>query len=478
MLKLSKCQYALKRPLRRPDFEVFDKYASRIRVVDFSSFTGLGAGLELFSALKAHRDPLFPRLQEFIWHPSVNFGTEAAFHLISRTGPAVPNERFSLTIWTAIATNAFDESQRRGGYLTSRTERQETIDAINGPLSSWLPDVRCLQIHTGAYLSPERVLDGLKVLTELQDFTWYTSVGLGDTMSLLAGLSSLRSLRLVEKVATSEIRTGTKTSFPVLEAIAIKGTYDALTRLLSIITSDSLHTVTLELIDLHPIEPALFTLITKSPSRPGTMRHFTFGVPDSTIPTASRPAVFSMAAFAPIYECHGLETFDLTVDAERVEFDETDLQQMAKAWPQLQVLRVFSRYTQQTKWQTPGVGLYALWTLVEHCPRLRELSMPVDADVENPFTFPTKARETGNGPIALYNLRKMCLFLSPCGSPDHVGTFINRFFPNLTEFTAGAPSHRKIDSRSWATVKDQLTGVDVFLRKVLQSLKVTDSSIR
>ncbi|KAJ7127780.1 hypothetical protein C8R44DRAFT_778788, partial [Mycena epipterygia] len=62
-------QWALRRPLVESDFLVFDKYASRVRCVDFaSSLTSMAGGCELFATLKSFRDPILPRLEDFEWH--------------------------------------------------------------------------------------------------------------------------------------------------------------------------------------------------------------------------------------------------------------------------------------------------------------------------------------------------------------------------------------------------------------------------
>ncbi|KAJ7698648.1 hypothetical protein B0H17DRAFT_325096 [Mycena rosella] len=81
-------QYNLKRALVESDFTVFDKYASRVKFVDFSSyFTSITGGCELLSTLKSFRDPIFPRLLGFDWHPTAKFNTVGAFHLISLSKP-------------------------------------------------------------------------------------------------------------------------------------------------------------------------------------------------------------------------------------------------------------------------------------------------------------------------------------------------------------------------------------------------------
>ncbi|KAJ6559346.1 hypothetical protein B0H10DRAFT_1177960 [Mycena sp. CBHHK59/15] len=93
-------KHVLKRPLTESDLCVFDKYAHRVRIVDFSRFTGVTMGCELFSSLRTYRDPIFPRLLAFQWHPSIKFNTVGEFHLLSR---GVPADKFSLESGMAIS---------------------------------------------------------------------------------------------------------------------------------------------------------------------------------------------------------------------------------------------------------------------------------------------------------------------------------------------------------------------------------------
>lgn len=442
---------------------VFDKYAPRVQFVDFSNnFTSLGAGCEFFSTLKMLRDPIFPRLLELEWHPSVKFNTVGAFHLISRRFN-VPRDEFSLTLWGNLNAPDTAPTSSESQFLTG-AGLAETIDLFQRPLSSWLPDVPGLSINTGNYLTKPAMLEGLQSLSNLQHFHARASRSLGAEIIVhLACLPHLKTLHIGNEdersitVLCETVTTCGPLSFPALESVEIYSSYSALNSFLGVITSDFLHSACLNVTDLHPIEPSIFSLLTTPPTRLSTLRHVLFYTEDRAIAEVGRRALFTMAAFEPLLACTNLETFDLNVDAYKVDFGDRDLKKIANAWPRLTSLKVFSRYTQQYNWSDPQVHLYTLWTLVEKCRDLRRLEFAVDARIDGPFPPPPGGAVSG-----LYAMDKLGFFLSPCGAPTHVADFLNLAFPHLTDFFAGAPKEETVghSTQVWTQVREALPGVD------------------
>jgi hypothetical protein len=257
-------------------------------------------------------------------------------------------------------------------------------------------------------------------------------------------------------------RSQEATSFPALESVEISGHYLALSIFLTVITSNFLHSACLNVKDLHPIDSSIFTLLTTPSTRLSTLRDFTFHTQDHTSPETDRRAVFAMAVFEPLLACTNLETLDINVDAYKVEFCDVDLEKMANAWPRLVFLKVYSRYTQQYRWSDPQVHLYTLWSLVEKCPRLRQIEMAIDARVDGPFIPPP-----GSPGSCSYFMNKIGFFLSPCGSPTHVADFLNLAFPHLAEFFAGSPKEEaERGSQAWSQVREALWGVDRMWRAI------------
>ncbi|KAJ7089264.1 hypothetical protein B0H15DRAFT_930746 [Mycena belliarum] len=463
--------YNLKRPLVELDFAVFDKYAPRVQFVDLdTSFTGRTGGCELFSTLKTFRDPIFPRLLRFDWHPTAKFNTMGAFHLISRTFN-VPKEQFCLTMWGSVTASSA-MTQISPDFATG-DGLVETIDSFHEPLSSWLPDVQSLAIHTGNYLPIPDILEGLRCLSDLQHFDSQLELGT-DILSHLAGLPHLKTLHIgKEKERTianlaEVLEERHRPSFPSLQGVKFDGTYREHSVFLRLITSGSLESVRMKLTDLHPLDASIFSLLTTPPTRLSSLRHFTFHTPDIAVPDCPRHTLFAMTMFEPLLACANLETFDINFDALKVEFGDADLERMADAWPKLVSLKVFSRYTQQTEWADPEVHLYTLWTLVEKCRHLWKIEMAVDARVDGPFVPPHDVLS------GLHTLERMCLFLSPCGSPTYVADFLNLAFPNLVEFHAGEPPENY--EQTWKEVRDALPNVDRLGRALRLALSMQTSS--
>ncbi|KAJ7484434.1 hypothetical protein FB451DRAFT_84866 [Mycena latifolia] len=465
-------QYNFMRPLVESDFAIFDKYAPRVKSVDFStSFTGLPGGCELLSTLKTFRDPIFPRLLEFDWHPTAKFNTVGAFHLISRKFN-VPKERFCLTMWGSV--RASDAVNPKSPDFATGLGLAETIASFHQPLSSWLPNVPSLAIHTGSYLPIPAILEGLQSLSALQHFNSRLPLG-ADILAHLAGLPHLKTLHIWEETEETILILGEtlakrqSPSFPALESFEIHVTYSALNMFLPLITSNFLETAYLNLSDFHPVDSSLLSCLTTPSTRLSTLRHFTFHTPDHGVPDRDRHALFAIAMFEPLFACRNLETFDVKFDALKVDFNDTHLDRMADAWPRLACLKVFSRYTQQTRWADPQVHLYTLWSLVEKCHRLRHIEMPIDAQVDGPFVPPQ-----GSSVSRLYTLDKICFFLSPCGSPQYVAAFLNLAFPSLTEFNAGSPRER--EAYPWDVVRDELPGVDQMWRAMRRNFAAQSAS--
>ncbi|KAJ7669306.1 hypothetical protein DFH06DRAFT_180676 [Mycena polygramma] len=391
-LEQSRQHYTLKRPLKESDLVAFDKYAPRIKFVDFSSaFTSLGGGCELFSTLKTFRNPIFPHLLGMDWHPSPKFNTVGAFHLISRDFN-VPRNEFCLTMWRHLNAQDAPYDYAEPTFMTG-AGLAETISLFYQPLSSWLPDVPDLSINTGTYLAKPVILEGLQNLSNLQHFHARASGSLGvDILVHLASLPHLKTLHIGEENERTmvTVRNNVSPSFPALESVEIYGTYSAHCEFLPLITSDSLHSACINVTDWHPLDTTITSLLIAPCSRLSTLRHFLFYTPDNAIPETERRPLFAIAAFRPLLACMNLETFDINVDAYKVEFDNADLVRMARAWPRLVSLKVYSRYTQQYGWSDPQVHLYTLWSLVEHCPGLRQIEMAVDARVDGPFPWPCR----------------------------------------------------------------------------------------
>ncbi|KAJ7723368.1 hypothetical protein B0H16DRAFT_1598626, partial [Mycena metata] len=419
------------------DFLIFDKYAHRIRVVDFAKgFSQLGPGCDIFSTLKTFRDPILPNLLEFKWRATTS--TLGASHLISRDFN-LPRNQLSLIMWGGVSPSQFFQQ-----------------------LDPWLPDVPSLTLDTGSFLSNLRILRRLRSLSKLQHFrcivTGSMSLGILVHLSRIPHLQTLhigdvdaQTADALQQTAINRQKETGELSFPALQRLATSGPYSALSSFMSIVSSNTLESAEIKLKDFSPIDTTLCSLLSRSSF---TLQHFTFLTVDSGVSTHLRHSLFSMSVFAPLLTCTNLETFNINFDATRVEFNDADVEKMAAAWPRLVRLKIFSRYTQEREWVDPKVHLYTLWNFVERCRDLRALEMRVDARVDGPFTPPDGTTRPG-----LFSLNRICFFLSPCMGPTHVAEFLNRAFPRLAEFYAGVSRAEEPGSRVWSEVRKALPGV-------------------
>ncbi|KAJ7089285.1 hypothetical protein B0H15DRAFT_840237 [Mycena belliarum] len=465
-------KYNLTRPLVESDFAVFDKYAPRVQFVDLTT----SSAPRLFSTIKTFRDPIFPRLLRFDWHPTARtmnvyhlINTMGAFHLISRNFN-VPKEQFCLTMWDNVT--ASDAVTQITPDFATGDGLVETIDSFHEPLSSWLPDVQSLAIHTGNFLPIPDILEGLRGLSDLQHFDAKLEVGT-DILSHLAGLPHLKSLHCTAREnehtfvnLARVLKERHRPSFPSLQSVGIHGTCHEHRVFLRLITSESLESIHMQLTDLHryPLDASIFSPLTTPPTRLSSLRHFSLSTPFAR-PGSPRPMHFAMKMFEPLLACTNLETFDIIFDALNVEFGDNDLQRMAEAWPKLVSLKVFSEYIQKPAGADPEVHLYTLWTLVEKCRHLCRLEMAVDARVDGPFVPPPGVLS------GLHTLEAMFLLLSPCRSPTYIADFLNLAFPNLVRFSADTP---RVDSQNhenmWSQVRDALPNVALPLQAKETSL--------
>ncbi|KAJ6542003.1 hypothetical protein DFH09DRAFT_1322634 [Mycena vulgaris] len=436
-------EYKLKRPLTANDFVAFDKYAPRIRYVDFSNSSKiLGPGCEMFPYLKAFRDPILPSLADFRWEPSVVNGSIGAFHLLSREA-SLPSQEFSLLMWSEIE------------HVPGESEvMAKTIDAFNHPALPWLPDVKKLTLRTLHYLPA--VKTAILNLANLEHF----SCDLRLDAALFEGLAALPRLRFVDlrwlPPDAAKTVSQDSQSFRALEDVRISGTLSSISALLPLISSPDLLSVRLIAKDFQskPIKPYLLALLLPPsvPTRTSTLTHFTFTGPSSSAP---RPARLELAAFAPLYACRALETFRVDIDAFQLVFTDADVRAMARAWPALVILHVVP--PRSALQPAPAVHLYALWALATGCPQLRQLALELNADVSRPFRGEDDgARAIGGG----RTMEELMLYCSPCGDPALVAGFLNLAFPKLPArvFHAYAPKARPEDEKKWAAVTAALSG--------------------
>ncbi|KAJ7641743.1 hypothetical protein FB45DRAFT_361438 [Roridomyces roridus] len=431
-------QFRLLRRLTSDDFTVFDKYASRVRYVDFTNSSRiLGRGCELFPYIKEFRNPILPALLYFRWEASAWNGSVGALHLLSQEA-AVPSEEFSLLLWGEME------------HIAGESEViASTIDAFNDPALPWLPDVKKLTLRTIHYLPALRT--AVPRLSNLEHFSCDLSIDdlLYQSLAALPGLRFI-DFRSLPSAAVAYLPAGSP-SFDSLEGFSISGTLSSIQSFLPHISSPDLSSVRLVVKDFQsrPIESTLFSLLLPPtiPTRASSLQHFTFVGPSASA-RAQRLDRLILAAFAPLYACRALQTFYLEIDAGSLVLTDDDVNAMSSAWPALSTFIIIPPRSANVI-EERHVHLYALWAFAARCPSLRRLQLEVDADVVGPFSEDYAAIDAESPPM-----EDLTLFCSPCGDPLLVAEFLKRAFPRLRHeaFHAYPTKGRPQDKERWAVV--------------------------
>ncbi|KAJ6619405.1 hypothetical protein B0H10DRAFT_1946875 [Mycena sp. CBHHK59/15] len=403
-------------------------------------FHGSGGGIsvssEIFSALKTHRHPIFPRLLKLIWHPLTcrnsltdNSDCLGTFHLLSR---GVPKNRLALTMWNPLEISPIKALVKLDPHINA--DLCHIVACLNQPLATWIPNVPSLELFTGSHLALPNILEGLQNLTQLRNF--HVNLSVGPTILMhLAGLPHLLSLHLWEETAHTirtldslvhELHLATFQSFPVLETFSLNplNIYSSLELdiLLPLIASDTLHTRIFSVDNSHLIDFSFLTLFAAL-HRATQLRHI------EIYAKKLHPSQGDVSAdvLAPLYSCMTLEFFAFH---GTLHIQEADFARMAASWPCLCTLRLLNT---QSPAPAPAVHIYALWRLLQPCPHLLTLTMSIDARVTGPFECATLEEQDLR---PLHNVGNIMFIESPCTPPDAapVAAFINKVFPRLSNF--------------------------------------------
>jgi hypothetical protein len=93
-----------------------------------------------------------------------------------------------------------------------------------------------------------------------------------------------------------------------------------------------------------------------------------------TSPAQHIGSKITLNTLSPLFPFTNLSDIQITLD-ESVELNDAELRTVAKAWPNLRILRLFER---TTTW-SPRVTLFGLLSLLALCPKLEELTLRMDA---------------------------------------------------------------------------------------------------
>ncbi|TRM70652.1 hypothetical protein BD626DRAFT_564262 [Schizophyllum amplum] len=141
-----------------------------------------------------------------------------------------------------------------------------------------------------------------------------------------------------------------------------------------------------------------------------------------------------------------------------IRFDDADITRLAAAWPRLRTLSLCGASK-----MTPACTLASLLSLARGCPDLEELSLALDAT--EPPSDATNTPQPADQPHAPargrppYRLRKLDVMRSPiCSEPEHVASFLTRYFPFLRPLgvKAGLDEEKDEESVPWGEYQRQV----------------------
>lgn len=138
-------------------------------------------------------------------------------------------------------------------------------------------------------------------------------------------------------------------------------------------------------------------------------------------PLDARP---SITTFRPLFTCRQLTSFEFRWDYPLHLYDH-DMHEFAAAWPGIEQLMLNSEAVLE---MTPSpLTLASLIPFAEHCPRLRQLGLYIDADV-----MPT---DPIDGPFQ--SLRKLSVGASSITAADPVALFLSQLCSPCCEIVSG-----------------------------------------
>lgn len=146
----------------------------------------------------------------------------------------------------------------------------------------------------------------------------------------------------------------------------------------------------------------------------------------------------------PLYSFSNLNTLHLRPDCV-IDLDDTDVQELAYAWPHMHALTLFGLLVTDS----PRVTLPGLVPLAQNCPQLTELSISFDGR-----SAPHPKRE----PQGCYSTALTYLHIqeSPIAKPLWVAAFLTDIFPELSIVDCGVEEGDECteDDQSWMKVQN------------------------
>ncbi|KAH9927547.1 hypothetical protein B0H21DRAFT_763188 [Amylocystis lapponica] len=382
----------------------FLSYARRVHVLDvLSHYPGaVDPAVKVITALASCSAPdesLFPSLTSLRWSQPSPFGRELlAFlsHTLCRLDVGVGRSQLGLA-----------------------TSKDVTLDHLLGTLSIEAPFLQNLTLSGDATSASLQSVANIRHLTRLDisglDFT-------PDLLHVCAGIDRLMelSMSLRDLSHDAELNFPDSSAFSTLHSLTIVGPFASIARVLPILLSPHLHTLSLT---AQSTQPQRWTdcadLLELLPTHSPYLR--TLSLKTALAPPSSGTALRLLDACAPLLALHALASVDLAFRGccTPLAAPDADIAALARAWPALAHCTLAFPLA-----SAPDAGptLTALCALSLHCPALHTLQLPLAATMVPRWT-----------PPEMHGLRRLLVVGpgKPVADPLGVARFLASVFPQV-----------------------------------------------
>ncbi|KAH7929497.1 hypothetical protein BV22DRAFT_130028 [Leucogyrophana mollusca] len=163
-------------------------------------------------------------------------------------------------------------------------------------------------------------------------------------------------------------------------------------------------------------------------------------------PDLTGPPDWSLETLKPLFVFRNLTTFRSSRYCT-AKLSDPDLEEIALAWPQLEVLKLGT----STDWRAPALVTFTgILSLLRHCRRLRELSLTMDATILDAINTWGHGSEVAN-----YHTTLLDVGDADIREPALVAEFLSAIMPRLTKIAhvGWAGGHRR---SAWLRVEELL----------------------
>ncbi|KAF7796420.1 hypothetical protein EIP86_007597 [Pleurotus ostreatoroseus] len=415
------------------DWSRFDIYASRIQELNIDQF-GPCDQFELFTPLmrRGYSKTLFPNLKTLKWW--------------STPRRPLPHVQLVLspTIRTLIAS--FSGSPSSASGLTY--------------LPQYCPHIESLRLYLSDEISivkAEKVLRSLQEIRSL-DFTIHDDItesspaclnGLLNRVSVLPQLETFCVASLPQRVSLIAMPEANTRRFPALKQLTVDSRASC---------SNFLRTFELE--NLEHLDITFSPFIVPPDNNTQLMQTVEQVISHSSLKVLHLTYRYSvqvtLESISPAFAFRSLEEFCLYSGPVGVALDDTAIEQLAKAWPDLTELRLLGSIplTSQSTATPVLPTLQALTYLAQYCPKLETLSIELDA--KDPAPIQKRIREGRK--FCNTHMKQLSVRRSLIGDTAKVAAFLSELFPNLVDMSGARDGWTEVASslkaiqtvRSWS----------------------------